>query len=235
MRIILNPNLDQFKEIEHWLIEELQTTREGFYNNWDIIKNYFGKKQVIILEKDNKSIGFACWSNSWELYAGLEIMAIHPDFRRSGFGKWFYEKIEAFFKKKKFFAVELHCSPPTSESFWKKMNFIKFPERGYSDPPLMYYKPLMETNDPVEIESELSDKLELWDLEPYQVKEQKPRWTWKMGENDRPIIQPCNRDWKLRLTIGGEVITENKIKYFDRNVEIDVGSFLYIESKQYMS
>ena len=105
------------------------------------------------------------------------------------------------------------------------MNFIKFPDRGYSDRPLTYYKPLLETNDPVGKESELSDKLELWDLEPYQIKEQKPRWTWKIGENDKPIIQPCNRNWKLRLTIGGEVVKEDKIKYFDRNVEIDVGSF----------
>ena len=102
MRIILKPDIDQFKEVEHWLIEELQTTKQGFYNNWDIIKNYFGKKQVIILEKDNQSIGFACWSTSWELYVGLEIMAIHPDFRGGGFGRWFYQEIETFFKRRNF-------------------------------------------------------------------------------------------------------------------------------------
>ena len=29
MRIILKPDIDQFKEVEHWLIEELQTTKQG--------------------------------------------------------------------------------------------------------------------------------------------------------------------------------------------------------------
>lgn len=110
------------------------------------------------------------------------------------------------------------------------MNFIKFPERGYSEPALTYYIPLIDINVSSETNISLFNKLELWDLEPFQVGQQKPKWTWSIGENAKSIIQPCNSNWKLRLTKDGKIIKDDKIKYFDRNEEIEVGPFLYIKS-----
>lgn len=229
MNIVLNPNSDQLEEMKKWLIEEDLTSNDGFYCNWNIIQNSFDKQNLIILEKNNKSIGFVCWNTFGEPYAIIDIMEIHPKFRKQGFGEAFYKKIEEFFKSKRFKVIKLHCSPPSSEAFWQKMEFQKFPKRGYSESELTYYKPLIKTNIPTL--DDVQNKLELWDMEPYQVNEEKKaRWRWEIGNNKRPILHPCNPNWNLRLSKNGKIIKEDKIKYFDRKNEIEIGPFLFIEN-----
>ncbi|WP_234111128.1 GNAT family N-acetyltransferase [Chryseobacterium sp. R2A-55] len=228
MQFLENPNIDHLQKIESWLIEESQKTNEGFYCNWQIIMKCFHDNQLLIYHSNQEPIAFACWDSCGDSYADIDIFEVHPHFRNKGIGKEFYNKIEFFFKSKNYIAIKLFCSPIESETFWKKMNFIKFPKRGYAEPELTYYKPLIKVNNPTQDGSGLTDKLELWDLEPYEVTNQTPRWTWKISETENPVLQPCNPNWKLRLTKNGKIIRDDKVKYFDRESLIELGPFLLI-------
>jgi hypothetical protein len=77
--------------------------------------------------------------------------------------------------------------------------------------------------------------LELWNKEPYQVKEKDmPNWTWgvnEKGELENPILFPCNYDWNLRWRRNDEIIREDKVKYFRRKgTEIYFSGYLYIKA-----
>jgi hypothetical protein len=124
----------------------------------------------------------------------------------------------------------LFCAPIESEKFWKKMDFIKFPDRGYSESELTYYKPLIEIQQTTKNNSD--NKIELWNVEPYQIKNHEPKWTWEINSNlDKlllPIIQPCNCNWNLRLTKNGKQIKEDKVKYFSDKNRIEYSPFLLI-------
>lgn len=227
MKLQINPNSIQLEEIKQWLIEENKSSKQGFFCNWNIIENSFKEKRFWIYQVEGKVIGFISWTE-YDSYLGIDIMEIHPTYRNRGIGRAFYEKAEDFFRFKDFKAIELFCAPEESEKFWKRMNFIKFPNIGYSEPELKYYKPLIDIN--TSIKEETLNKLELWDLEPNQRKDHKPRWTWEIKENQNPIIQPCNPNWNLRLTINGEKIKEDKVKYFSQDQEIQIGPFLFLET-----
>lgn len=110
------------------------------------------------------------------------------------------------------------------------MNFIKFPYRGYDESHLIYNKPLIDVQQTSENDSE--NKIELWNLERHKIKDQRPQWTWPFdSKTDKlllPIIQPCNLDWILRWTKNGEVIREDKVKYFSESKRICYGPFLVV-------
>lgn len=77
--------------------------------------------------------------------------------------------------------------------------------------------------------------LELWNKEPYQVKEKDmPNWTWgvnEKGDLENPILFPCSYDWNLRWRRNDEIIREDKVKYFGRKgTEIYFSGYLYIEA-----
>lgn len=225
----LSPTQSDLKEIEKWLIEEDKTSGKGFYCNWTIIEKSFRNKEFITLNYNNFPIGFLVWSKG-EIYAEIDIMEIKPENRNSGIGKYFFNQIADYFKEKGFLAIKLFCSPRESEKFWKKMDFIKFPDRGYSESDLTYYKPLIEIQQTTKNYSD--NKIELWNVEPYQVKNYEPKWTWEIKANLNklllPIIQPCNCDWNLRWTKNGKIIKEDKIKYFSENNRIEYSPFLFI-------
>lgn len=225
----LSPTLSDLQEIEKWLIEEKKASGKGFYCNWNIIEKAFKNKKFIALNQNDLSVGFLIWSNG-EIHAEIDIMEIRPENRNCGIGKIFFNKIAEYFKKKGFLAIKLFCSPIDSEEFWKKMDFIKFPERGYSESELTYYKPLIEIQKTTKKNSD--NKIELWNIEPYQMKNQQPKWTWEINSNSDklmlPIIQPCNCNWNLRWTKNGQKIREAKIKYFSKNKKIEFSPFLYI-------
>lgn len=227
MKLQINPNSIQLEEIKQWLIEENKSSNQGFFCNWNIIQNAFKEKRFCVCEVEGKAIGFISWTG-YDFYVEIDIMEIHPTYRNKGIGRTFYNKVEDFFRSKDCKAIELFCAPVESENFWKKMNFIKFPNRGYSEPELKYYKPLIDTNTLIKVDT--LNRIELWDVEPYQRNDHKPRWTWEIKENQKPILQPCNSNWNLRLTINGEKIKEDKVKYFSPDREIQIGSFLYIET-----
>ena len=225
----LSPIQSDLKEIGKWLIQENKTSGNGFYCNWNIIEKAFRNKKLITLNHYNLPIGFLVWSKG-EIYVEIDIMEIKPENRNSGIGKYFFNQTATFFKEEGFLAIKLFCSPSESEKFWKKMNFIKFPDRGYSESDLTYYKPLIENEQTTKKNSE--NKIELWNVEPYQVKNHEPKWIWEINENSNklilPIIQPCNCNWNLRLTKKGKQIKEAKVKYFSEKNRIEYSPFLLI-------
>lgn len=114
------------------------------------------------------------------------------------------------------------------------MGFIKFPDRGYSESDLTYFKPLIKIQTTSKNE-QTENRVELWDVEPYQKKDNLPKWTWdieiKNNKLTSPIIQPCNCNWNLRWIKKGKTIREDKVKYFDtEDNRVEYSPFLYIES-----
>lgn len=227
MKLNTNPNSEQLAKIKTWLVEEKENFNEGFYCNWNIIENSFNENQLFVLEFKKMIVGFISWTNHGGKYVDIDIMEINPKFRSKGLGRILFNKTEEFFKENNYLAIKLFCSPESSESFWQKMEFKKFPKRGYSESELTYYKPLINAKEP-SIDKFLTNKIELWDIEPYELKEQKPKWTWEINNDIYPILHPCNPNWNLRHTRNGQIIKEDKIKYFDRKNEIEFGPFLYL-------
>ncbi|MBN2776501.1 MAG: GNAT family N-acetyltransferase [Bacteroidales bacterium] len=231
LKINLKPSKSDFLELENWLIDEYNKFDEGFYCNWNIIKDSYKNNEVITLCLNDKIIGFVDWSQD-ENVIHINIMEIHPDYRKMGLGKKFLAKLEAEFKEHGNIAIVLFCEPRESEHFWRKMEFIKFPNRGWSESDLTFYKPLinvLKSNHDIKNEN----MIELWNVEPYQSNKFSPEWSWSIEtENEKlitPIIQPCNRNWNVRWTMNGKVIKEDKVKYFSNDFTIENGPFMFIE------
>ena len=232
MKINNAPNIHQLNELEGWLKSEYDNTKEGFYCNWDTIKKSYQRQQLITCSTDAGIVGFVSWSTGCENgYVEIDIFEKHPNFRKRGYGKQLYKLAETYFKSEGFKVIILFCEPRESEPFWRKMNFIKFPLRGYSESDLYHYKPLVEVNQ--NVTEATDDKLELWDMQPYAINGKKPRWVWHVNSNSEPVIQPCNGDWNLRLTKSGVIIKEDRVKNFDNAEDILLGPLLYLDTKKY--
>lgn len=227
------PTNQQLQELKTWLKAEEDLSQSGFFCNWDTIEKAFKKSCLIVFIYNNEIVGFLSWSTFSAPYVYIDIMEIHPNHRKKGFGKRMFEACEIYFKNKEFLAMILCCEPRESEAFWRKMCFTKFPPTGYTQPDLKYYKPLIEVNELIDSYLDIDDKLELWDVEPYEIYNVPPRWTWLVNKNSPPILQPCNGDWNLRLTKNGVIIKEDKVKYFSDDYGALSGEFLSIDTKNY--
>jgi len=230
-KINFPPSKIDLKKIEDWLIKENEKYDEGFYCNWNIIESSFKKNSLITLEQNDFPIGFVVWRQS-DIFIEIDIMEIHYDYRTKGFGRIFFGIFSESFKAKGVVAIKLFCEPRESEHFWRKMGFIKFPQRGCSESDLTFYKPLIEVCETTETPNELN-KIELWDVEPYQLKNKKSRWSWDIiTENGlliKPIIQPCHVNWNIRWTKNGKIQKEDKVKYFSTNNPIEFSPFVFIK------
>jgi hypothetical protein len=219
----------ELDEIENWLKEESLTSKNSFYGNWTmIIKSYSENRMAILKDKENV-IGYTIWRIG-DIHIEIDLFEIKPVFRRMRIGEYFINEIAKYFKKKGFLALKLFCKPEKSELFWKEMKFIKFPKRGYSESELTYFKPLIKINQSDKDVDE-NNKLELWDIESYEVKDSKPKWTWNIDiKNFVPILQPCNEKWNIRWTKNGKIVKECMVKYFsDQKNQIEFSEFIYIK------
>jgi hypothetical protein len=229
-KINFSPSKNDLKKIEDWLIQEREKYDDGFYCNWNIIENSFERNELISLKLNDVPIGFVVWRQC-DIFIEIDIMEIHYDYRKKGLGKIFFGMISESFKDKGVLAIKLFCEPRESEHFWRKMGFIKFPNRGYSESDLTFYKPLIEVCAMTETPNKLN-KIELWDVEPYQLKNNSPRWSWDISTDngilDKPIIHPCNVNWNIRWTKNGKTEKEDKVKYFSSDNPIDFSPFMYI-------
>lgn len=227
----LNPSQNELNEIERWLIDEYQNTKEGFYCNWETIKEAFMEKRLVTLNYQENSIAFLVWSKK-EIYTEIDIMEVTPNYRRKGIGRNFVNQFSEYLTNKGFIAIKLFCKPRESEKFWKEMNFKKFPGCIRIARDLTYFKPLIKTHLPATSYNGKT-RLELWNVEIYQIKNHKPKWVWTIPNDlklSKPIIQPCNCNWNLRLTKNGNILKEDKVKNFAKKDEkICYNSFLYIQ------
>ena len=229
--IDIEPKKQDIKEILIWLKHEKNHSGASFYNNKNIIEQSFEKGNLIVFKQGKKNIGLAIWNNVDELRVDIDIFVIHPDYRGQGFGCFYYNEILKLFRSKGFKVIKLFCSPSTSEPFWKKMGLIKLPECGRTEHELTYYMILVDTASIEHIS--MTDKIELWNVEPYEAEEKKPKWTWYVEIKDGvllyPIIQPCNCNWNLCWSRNGQVLRKEKVKYFIKeSFELYCYPFLYI-------
>lgn len=225
------PKKQDLDEILFWLKKEKEDRGNSFYCNKRVIESAFDNGGVIAFKQGKKNIGLVVWSSINKLQADIDIFVIHPDYRGQGYGRLYYNEIIDFFKSRDFKVVKLFCAPTTSEDFWKKMGLIKFPNSVRTEHELTYYTILVDTASIENIGS--MDKIELWDVEPYEAKEKQPKWTWYVEINDDilsyPIIQPCDCNWNMRWSRNNQVIREEKVKYFtNEDSELYYKPFLYI-------
>ena len=230
LSINLTPTESDLKVIEEWLSNEYKKYKEGFYCNWNIIEKLFSLNRLISFKLSDKIIGFLVYSPG-EIYIEIDIFEIQRKYRGKGYGKISYNLVAETFKNQNFKAVELFCEPVESERFWRSLEFVKFPERGYSESDLTFYKTLISHTETTNTPNDLN-KLELWDVEPFQKDRVAPCWSWNIENSKltKPIIHPCNVNWNLRWTKNGKIEREDKVKYFSRNNPIDFDPFMYIEN-----
>lgn len=226
-----NPTVKEFRAIEKWLQTEHRKQREGFFCNLEIIKESFDNKEVFTLTLNDITIGFAVWSGK-KFKVKIDLFEIHPNYRKSGFGKFFYTQIEAEFKRRKFKVITLDCEPAESESFWIKMLFLKYPKTSYAVHTLMYYKPIIKIRELTNNQKN-KNQIELWDVEPYLAKRNKPQWIWDINYKSGnkifpPILHPCDNNWCISWTINEEIGLK-KVKQFKISAKNNVeGQFLFI-------
>ena len=78
---------------------------------------------------------------------------------------------------------------------------------------------------------EVKNKIEVWNLETYQIKDQNPNWVWNL-DDIKEILIPSNIKWRIRLTKDSNIIKDNSIKYFEKEKnKIYFHSYLYINKK----
>lgn len=227
-----NPTSENLSNIKKWLLDEYNQFDKGFYANIEIIEKSFHNNKLITFDIDEVPVGLVVY-NDYDRFVEIDILTIQYEYRNNGYGSKFYNLLESHFKEKDYLAFKLFCNPRESESYWKKMGFIPFPQNIYGLPDLSYYKPLMNTA----VQSQyfnLKNKLELWDVEPYLASSTNPKWCWEIislnQKLDSPIFHPANPNWKIRLTINGEILKEDKVKYFSMKNPIDIYPFLLIKN-----
>jgi GNAT superfamily N-acetyltransferase len=227
--IKLNPTENDIEEIKNWLKDEDAKFNEGFYCNWNIIWDSFLRKQLICCSINDTPVGFLVWSKG-EIYIEIDIMEIRPEYRKKGIGHYFIEKISVHFKDLGFKALKLFCEPRESESFWEKEGFIQFPQRGYSESDLTFYKSLIETLHTCKNNS--LNRIELWNFEPHEILNNSPLWQWNIegftGKMKLPILHPCNINWNIRWIKNGQIEKDCKVKYFSLEFPVDFEPFMYI-------
>ena len=115
--IIIPATPDLMIEIETWLDEEEHAYNSGdlevrgFRCNWCSTKSRWaeGSDQVDVLVVDGKAIGFL---------SNMDILEIHPDHRRKGFGKLLADHMLARAFDDGYSMVEIEIAPESAESFW---------------------------------------------------------------------------------------------------------------------
>jgi hypothetical protein len=232
-KVSFAPTENQKNEVERWLKLEREETGEGFYCNWNIIDEAFKEKKIATISIGRKAIGFVIWSVR-QFSATIDIVEIDRKYRKKGAGRVLITSLLNLLAAKDILAVDLQCSPPSSERVWRKFRFIDFPLGGDGEAGsnkwmykilVPYLKPRFPDNGEVVL---------LWHSEPHHTNGSSPdiAWSLKFKKNTRdlvkPIIYPASRDWRIKWIRNNEVIKDDKIKYFEK--EIDFGRFIVIRS-----
>jgi len=231
--VTINPSENHLNNIEEWLIEEYNRFNKGFYCNWNIITNAFTEKRLSVITENDIAIGFVVYRIS-DLTAEIDIAEIKPAERKKGIAKELINSTLDYFKTNGTLVTQLFCSPENSESFWKNMGFLNFPEFPHNSQ-IKMFKPLIQTLKLIDLsESENDDEIiELWNEEPYRAERIEPKWKWKLNFKkdgftlDKPIIFPAHYDWQICWRKGNLITEKDKVKYF-KSEEILNSNFIII-------
>jgi ribosomal protein S18 acetylase RimI-like enzyme len=222
MRIIPNPKPEHLSQINTWLYDEYMKNINGFYGNYDTIKDAFLRKNLICIIEKNNVIGFLVYK-IFERTAELTIANIKHEYKKKGYGSKLLNHLENKLIKKKVIAIDLICSPASSKKVWKKLGFKELKEveenqflKNSNSPYL--YKILIESEKPTKSKVIKQTYIELYCKDPIN-KESKPNYKWKIYPkliSQKPIIYPVDSEWSIKLFQNGVEISENRIKRFQR-------------------
>jgi hypothetical protein len=143
------------------------------------------------------------------------------------------------FIRQNIYAVDLQCSPASSEVVWKKLGFrdiSNFSEGKRFSPTgnKQLYRiliPHLETT----IGQDKDEYIELWNDEHHLTNDCNPSWIWALQfirgtrKLEKPIICPGHYKWRIRWSQNKTVIKDTEVKYFDKN-EIYFGEFIIIRT-----
>lgn len=234
-KISFSASTRAFTAVKKWLREEDQESGTGFYCNIEIIESSFRKKNFLSICESNSPVGFVVWS-SYYCIATIGIMEIHPAHRNKGYARTLVTQLLSLLREKDIVAADLQCSPESSEPFWRKMNFIDFPDcrNGRWNKSNMPLYRIITPHCSADPEVQSHERIELWNDEPHYTENSTPTWTWSVNyTEDRrtlttPIIHPCQSDWRIRWMRNDKIVKDDKVKYFSKKAEYDVGGFLVI-------
>lgn len=235
IKLKTSPTVEDMEKVEEWLYQEYRDndSKCGFYCNLNLIKDGLQNNKTFICTYNGEPVGVVLWTDC-KKYAEIDIFVISKSFRNINIGAAFFNLLNEYFKKRGYIALSLQCEPKESVTFWRdKLGFTQCPETIYSNGKLECYKPLINITPNIETSVDLENKLELWDMEPHTIKGKAlPKWTWDIsGDLSKyPIIQPCDCNWNLKLTINGVTVKEGKVKYFrtDDGRTVNVAFFLFV-------
>lgn len=237
-KISLEPSAVALNEIKDWLIKEDLKNGDGFYCNWHLIEKSIENKHIAVLLVNNKAIGFVTWRSYDDFNAIVDIMEIKPSHRKKGFGKELISYLLDHFIQNNIYVTELQCAPASSEKIWRKFGFIDFPEdndtTNWNRGNKKLYKILIDSAEKI-IHAEFKESIHLWNNEPYRTDKTAPFVSFGLnfinGTRNllKPIIYPCNRNWRLQWIIDNVTIKDDKIKYCFKD-EFVFGNFLIIKN-----
>ena len=85
MRITSNPKPEHLSQVYIWLYDEYMKNINGFYGNYDTIKDAFSRKNLICIIENNNVIGFIVYK-IFEKTAELTIANIKYEYKKKGYG-----------------------------------------------------------------------------------------------------------------------------------------------------
>jgi GNAT superfamily N-acetyltransferase len=230
LRVNINPSDKEMRQIKQFLLQEVTDHKEGFYFNWHLIKDAYADQRLFSFHMEDECVGFVDWREN-TISVEIDRFVIKREYRKIGLGTIFISRLMTYWRERKKAAVTLYSEPKTSAGFWRCLKFIQFP---ISDrwTKLYFYKNLLPVKEVIKT-TYSENKVELWDVDPIDVKDHIPKWTWRLEAAANPtfILQPCSSSWNVRITKDGEIAAEGKVgRVSDEGEQIYFYPFLYIRS-----
>ena len=213
----LAPSRENYYQINNWLKTEFSDCNEGFFANIHIIGEAFDSNEFIIVEVEEVAVAFVVYTLR-DYTAKIDIISVSPRTRSEGIGKFIFQEFRKMVIEKGLVLINLECSPLSSNSYWRKFGFIDLP---WSSVGLREYLYMNVVPNQISKNSISQNMIELW----YKEQEGRddntdPNIIWHLPL-EHPIIHPCMPDWRIRLTIDGKVVCDDKEKYFNSSIVKD--------------
>jgi len=125
VKVLAAPTKEHLQEILKWLKEEKQSTGEGFYCNRRVISKAFHEGRFHCLFGSELAVAFIVldiYGNESE----ISILEVHPAHRGCGFGTLLVKHSISYLKERGVNIVDVECTPPQSESFWRGRGFTDY-------------------------------------------------------------------------------------------------------------
>lgn len=204
---------------------------KGTFFNWSSIEAAFNSNSLAVATIEHKTVGFYALSKRYPS-GTIDLAEVHPEFRNRKIAARILEVVIEELQKQDFRALDLMCAPPSSEIIWRKMGFTDMPrQQDINQTKLLCYifgEHLQSTTHRFAHET-----LEIWDDEPYRTKDGLPKWIYNLAfengtrELQKPIVLYADYDWRVRWTVGNNVIRDCKLKYLLKDMVF--GNCLFID------